>query len=146
MNKHIVMVITALCLTAAACGGDLVNDPPGPGGPGGGAPRFCPDAADAYAVANGLALPYPANPANPTPYDPSLPPPAYYHPCLNGAGAQTYRSGAPCYICTDGTNQYPDLLPGSLPCTDSMAGLPVVCIGSYGGNVNVCDPGAQGCS
>lgn len=143
--KPIAIIAFIVCLVSACA--DLA-DPTGPGGTSGGPPAFCPDAADFYAQANGLPLPYPANPANPTPYSPELPPPAFFHPCRNASEAPTSRGGLPCMICTDGTDQYPDLLPGSLACTNEDAnGNPIVCVGSLrAGDVTECDPGSQGCS
>lgn len=145
MRNLVFVVLAALCLTAAC--GDLTSEPTGATSSGG-PPAFCPDAADFYAQANGLPLPYPANPANPTPYSPELPPPAFFHPCRNASGAPTSRGGLPCMICTDGTDQYPDLLPGSLACSNEDAnGNPIVCVGSLSaGDVLDCDPGSQGCS
>jgi hypothetical protein len=142
--RPLTIALAALVLTAACA--DLTSETTG-GNSSGGPPQFCPDAADSYALANGLPLPYPANPANPTPYSPSLPPPYFFHPCLNAAGAPTYRNGMPCLVCTDSTDQYPQLLPGSLVCTDAMPdGTPVVCVGSLrAGDVTECDPGLQGC-
>lgn len=97
------------------CGAD-VTDPPSGRGPGGGAPGWCPDTADLYAKLNSLPIPYPANPMNPTAYDPLLPPPYFYHPCLTAAGAMTYRSGVPCFVCTDSSDYYSITL-GDSACT-----------------------------
>lgn len=124
-----------------------VGDPTGQGGNSQGTLQLCPDAADFYAQANGLPLPYPANPSNPTPYYPELPPPIFFHPCLNSNGAQTYRNSMPCYVCTDSTDQYPDLLPGSLVCTNKDPNSnPIVCVGSLrAGDPTECDSASQGC-
>lgn len=141
--RPLTIILTALVLTAACADMTETTGVTSSAGP----PAFCPDAADAYALANGLPLPYPADPANPTSYYPSLPPPVFFHACLNSAGAATFRDGMECYVCTDGTDQYPDLLPGSLACSNATPeGTPIVCVGSLrAGDVTECDPASQGC-
>lgn len=146
-------ILLAFVFTLAACG-DMTIDPPSSRGPGGGAPFYCPSTADNVAILMGLPLPYPANPANPTPYDPALPPPYFYHPCLNSSGAPTQRSGMACYTCGDSTDYYNTTLPGGAPCTQDTsqrAGGPpevyVVCVLSTAdGNLDSCNPSAWGCN
>lgn len=144
-----------LLLLLAACA-DVTTDPPSSRGPGGGAPLFCPNTADAYAMAQvpPLPLPYPANPQNPTPYDPALPPPYHYHACLSASGALTSRQGMPCYVCTESTDYYAQLFPGGGPCTQDTARRPlgppepyVVCVPAVrDGAPDICAPSTWGCS
>lgn len=153
-------IVLFLALVLAACG-DMTVDPPSSRGPGGGAPLYCPSTADYVATQLALPLPFPANPQNPTPYDPSLPPPYFYDGCLNSAGALTSRNGMPCMVCTDATHFYNQLLPGDQICTQDTSqrdgaapldpnGTPyqyIVCVpAAVTGNVLTCNPGAWGCS
>jgi len=142
MNRLLLTILTALVLTAACA--DLTSEPTAEGTSG--TIQYCPDAQDAIAVAQGLPVPYPANPANPTPYDPALPPPIYFHPCLNGVGAPTYRNGVPCVVCSL-DNYHAILSPGSFACTDAEPdGTVVVCAAPVAdGQLDSCNAALNGC-
>jgi hypothetical protein len=152
-----------LALGAAACS-DVTN-PPTSVGPGGGLPLYCPNAADAYAVANALPLPFPctmyANGTcmNPTPYDPSLPPPLNYHPCLDANRGITRRNGVVCYVCTYDTQDFYAVNLAGGVCTQDTGRSPyqptdplgnpfasVICVPSQAdGQPDNCVPARWGC-